>query len=360
MGHELTHVTARHSVRQMTRSQLAQIGVGVGSVLSPTFGQFGNLANSALGLAFLRFSRDDEREADRVGVEYVARSGYDPREVSTFFDVLRRLSEAEDRQTIPGWLSTHPDPGERVVTTKALADDWMRTLNLAPERLTINREGHLRAIDGLTFGNDPREGFLEGQRFYHPVLQFQITFPPNWRIENTKTAVYALEPNQTAQIQLTEAAAPAGTTAEQYVRELATRGMVPESGRQTTINGNRAFMGIYSIPVEGGRIPAITAFIEYRQTLYQIIGAAADLNVSGARIEEAIRTFDAVTEQRILRAQPDRLTLYTARQGETLAGLAARYNNPRVEADELGILNRTAINQPLAAGRIVKVVTRGY
>ena len=80
----------------------------------------------------------------------------------------------------------------------------------------------------------------------------------------------------------------------------------------------------------------------------------------GDRIEESIRTFDAVTEDRILRAQPDRLSIYTAREGETLSGLAERFSNPRVDADELGILNRIAINQRLPQGRIVKVVTRGY
>ena len=360
MGHEVTHVTARHSVRQLTRSQLAQIGVGVGSVLSPTFGRFGDLANSALGLAFLRFGRDDEREADRVGVEYTARAGYDPREISNFFDVLGRLSGASDRQTIPGWLSTHPDPGERVVTTRGLAEDWIRQLNLAPERMTLNRDAHLRAIDGLTFGNDPREGFLEGQRFYHPVLQFQITFPPGWQVENTKTAVYALEPQQGAQMQLTIAEAPAGTTAEGYVRMLASQGMVPESGQQTTINGNRAFLGVYLLPVEGGRIPALAAFIEYRQSIYQIIGAATNLDTYGERMEEAIRSFDRVTEQRILRAQPDRLVIYTAREGDTLSGIAERLNNPRVNADELGMINRMAINQRLEAGRLVKTVERGY
>src|SRR5262245_42663871 len=97
MGHEIGHVTARHTVRQMTRSELAQIGLGVGGMVSPTFGQLGNLAESSLGLLFLRFSRDDEREADRLGVEYAARAHYDPREVSNFFDVLGRLSSAGDR-----------------------------------------------------------------------------------------------------------------------------------------------------------------------------------------------------------------------------------------------------------------------
>lgn len=108
MGHEIGHVTARHSVRQITRSQLAQLGLGAGQVLSPAFGQIGALAEQSVGLLFLRFSRDNERESDRLGVEYSARGSYDPREVSNFFEVLGRLASAGDRQTIPGWLSTHP------------------------------------------------------------------------------------------------------------------------------------------------------------------------------------------------------------------------------------------------------------
>src|SRR5262245_4621005 len=92
MGHEIGHVTARHTVRQLTRTRLAPIGLGVGGALSPTFGQFGDVARNAVGVLFLRFSRDDEREADRLGVEYAARAGYDPREVSRFFEVLRHLS----------------------------------------------------------------------------------------------------------------------------------------------------------------------------------------------------------------------------------------------------------------------------
>src|SRR5438034_2746379 len=159
MGHEIGHVTARHSVRQMTREQLAQIGLGVGSVLSPTFGQFGNLAQSSAGLLFLRFSRDDEREADRLGVEYAARAAYDPREVSNFFDVLGRLSAANDRQTIPGWLSTHPDPPQRVQATRMLAEEWIQMLGLTEERMAVDRDAFLRAIDGTVFGNNPREGF---------------------------------------------------------------------------------------------------------------------------------------------------------------------------------------------------------
>ncbi|MBI4475372.1 MAG: M48 family metalloprotease [Acidobacteria bacterium] len=360
MGHEIGHVTARHSVRQMTRAQLAQFGLGAASILSPTFGQFGGLAESSLGLLFLRFGRDDERESDSIGVEYAANANYDPREVSNFFEVLGRMAQAQDRETIPGWLSTHPDPPERVKATLAAGQELITKLNLSPEKLIVNRDGHLKQLDGMTVGNDPRQGFTEGARFYHPELQFQIVFPAEWRIENTRSAVIALDPQRGGQMQLRLANAPEGTTARQYAQTLAQRGMVPESSQQTTINGNPAFIGLYAVPAEGVTLAAIAAFIEYRQRLYEVIGVTADYRKYSQTIEESIRSFDRVTEQRILRAQPDRIRLYTAREGDTLTALAARDVNPRVTADDLAVLNRMAANQPITPGRLIKIVARGY
>jgi predicted Zn-dependent protease len=360
MGHEIGHITARHSVSQITKTQFAQLGVGAAGVLSPTFGQLGNLADSALGIWFLKFGRDDERQADQLGVEYAARAGFDPREVSNFFEVLRRLSEA-DRETMPSWLSTHPDPGERVTATRASAQEWITKLSLTPDRMAVNRDGYLRSIDGIVFGINPREGFVEEGRFYHPDLQFQLTFPKGWAVENTRSAVYALDPQDGAQMQLRIAPVPAGTTAEAYMRQLASNGTAPQSGGPATINGNRAYIGLYALNGQGGqRIPAIAAFIEYRNQLYEILGVMADLNRYQNTIETAVRSFDRLTNPRILAMQPDRLSVYTARQGDTLESLANRYANPRVTADNLAVLNRIAASQPITPGRLVKVVEKGY
>ena len=360
VGHEIGHVTARHTVRQMTRAELAQIGLGVGSVLSPAFGQLGNLAQNGLGLLFLRFSRDSEREADRLGVEYAGRAAYDPREVSNFFEVLGRLSAANDRETIPGWLSTHPDPPERVQTTRMLAQEWIQMLGLTPERMAINRDNLIRAVDGLVFGNDPREGFSEGREFYHPMLEFQIAFPDGWQVENTRSAVLALDPQKAAQMQLSVAKVPAGTTAVAYARELAQQGMIPERSDETTINGNRAFIGTYVIRSENGPLAAEAAFIEYRNQVFQIVGVTSDYRRYADLFDRAIRSFTRLTDQRILRAQPDRLRVYTAKEGDTLTILAQRNNNPRVPADQLAILNRLAVDAPMTPGRLLKIVEKGY
>jgi predicted Zn-dependent protease len=361
LGHEIGHVTARHSVRQMTRAELAQIGLGLGQVLSPTFGQFGNLAESGVGIMFLRFSRDDERESDRLGVEYSTRASYDPRQVSNFFDVLGRLSAAGDRETIPGWLSSHPDPPSRVETTRMLAQEWIQNLGLPEERMIVNRDPFLRALDGMVFGNNPREGFSEGMRFYHPELQFQIDFPKGWRVDNTRSAVIAIDPQQGAQMQLSVANVARGTPPADYARALAAQGMVPQSGREVSINGYPAFLATYAIRTQdGGTLAALAAFIQYRDQIFEIVGITPNLRQFGAAIEQSIQTFDSVTDQRILRAQPDRLQIYTARDGDTLTAIARRLNNPRVSSDELAILNRLAADQPVTPGRLLKVVERGY
>jgi predicted Zn-dependent protease len=352
MGHEVGHVTARHSVRQITREQLAQIGFGVGGTLSPVLGQFGNMAQSGIGLVFLRFSRDDEREADRLGIEYAARAAYDPRQVGNFFEVLGRLSAAGDRQTIPGWLSTHPDPPERVQTTRRDAEQWIETLGLAEDRMATNRDEFLRSLDGMIFGTNPREGFTEGQWFYHPALQFQVKFPSGWRIDNTQESVIATEPQQRARLQLTTANVRQGTTASEYVRLLASRGLTPGSARDVRIHGYNAVIATYGSAVAG--------FIEFRDGILQVVGVSSDKRTFASAFEETIESFDRLTDERIVNAQPDRLRLYTAKQQDTLTALAERFNNPRVDADELAVLNRMAADQPISAGRLVKIVEKGY
>ena len=136
--------------------------------------------------------------------------------------------------------------------------------------------------------------------------------------------------------------------------------LTPASGGPTNINGNRAFLGAYNVrQQDGSTVPVMAAFIEYNKNLYEIIGAMADVRRYSSTIEAALRSFNRLTDKRILSLQPDRIEIYTARQGDTIQALASRYNNPRVTADDLAILNRIPVDQPIPAGGLVKVVARG-
>ena len=187
LGHEIGHVTARHSAKQYSKAMLAQVGMVAGMVISPEFRQFADLANTGVSLLFLKFGRDAESQSDRLGVEYSTQIGYDAQEMAGFFNTLKRLQEQRGGEAVPTFMSTHPHPQDRFNKVTKLAEKWQQKANLTnPE---INRESYLRMIDGLIYGEDPKQGFVENNIFYHPVMKFQFPLPRDWSFQNTPAQV---------------------------------------------------------------------------------------------------------------------------------------------------------------------------
>ncbi len=180
LGHETGHITARHSAEQLSKAQLAQVGLGIGTIVSPELRQVGQLAGAGLQLLFLKFSRDDERQADQIGFRYMVAQGYDPRRMADLFVTLERVSKGEGgRGRLPGWLSTHPDPGDR---EKVALERAAKVPD--PDRLQVDRERYLSHVNGIVFGEDPRQGFFRGDEFLQPTLRFRMTFPAGWAKQN--------------------------------------------------------------------------------------------------------------------------------------------------------------------------------
>src|SRR6266511_5677421 len=198
VGHEIGHVTARHTVNQLSKQQLAQVGLTVGSIVSPEFERFGGLASAALGVLFLKYSRDHESQADELGLRYLRRGGYDPREMPDVFTLLDRVSQGSGGGRVPEWLATHPAPANRreriVQLIAALPRDSSGT--------TVSREPYLRRLDGLVFGTNPRDGYFKGAQFFHPELKFRLTFPEGWTTSNQPQAVLAVSPRKDAVVEI--------------------------------------------------------------------------------------------------------------------------------------------------------------
>ena len=198
LGHEIGHVTARHSVHQMSRAQVAQGLLGIGSVLSSDVASVAGVASQGLGLLFLKYSRDNETQADDLGFRYSLNDGYDVRAMRSMFEMLERVSAAGGGGRLPQWLATHPDPGNRIAKT----DQRLATVTADLTKMRINRDPFVRRIDGVVFGENPRQGFFEGQRFNHPDLAFRIDFPAGWKTQNQPSAVVAVSPAQDAMVAL--------------------------------------------------------------------------------------------------------------------------------------------------------------
>jgi predicted Zn-dependent protease len=174
LGHEIGHVTARHSARQYTSTMLAQLGFVLGMVVSEDFRQYSELAGLGLNLLFLQFSRSHESQSDKLGVEYSTKIGYDAHEMANFFQTIQRL-QTQSGGGVPTILSTHPDPGNRYSRVHELAAKQQG--GNPNKNLKVNRDSYLKMIDGIIYGEDPAQGYVEGSKFYHPVMKFQFDIP---------------------------------------------------------------------------------------------------------------------------------------------------------------------------------------
>ena len=148
----------------MSKQQLAMGGLIVGMAVKPELQRFGELAQQGLGLLFLKFGRDDENQADELGLRYMARQDYDPREMLEVFSVLDGVTRAEGGGArMPDWLSTHPSPGNRTTRIQG------QIAATGAEGTIVNRREYLQQLDGMVFGDNPREGFFQENAFYHPA-----------------------------------------------------------------------------------------------------------------------------------------------------------------------------------------------
>src|SRR2546430_5622510 len=182
----------------MSKQQLAQIGLAVGTIASPEFERFAGLASAGLGVLFLKYSRDAERQADDLGLRYMRRVNYDPREMPHVFELLTRVSQAQGGGRVPEWLATHPDPENR----RGRIEQEVAALPQSFSGAAVNREEYLRRLDGLVFGNNPREGYFKDSHFFHPELRFRVTFPEGWTTSNGRAAVVAVSPEKDAAVEL--------------------------------------------------------------------------------------------------------------------------------------------------------------
>lgn len=355
LGHEIGHVLARHASRRAASAQLGQFGLFGAAILGGVLGG-GNVAEGILNyggagvqLLFLRHSRDDEREADRAGVAYAEFAGYDAAQASAFFRSLDRLGQQAEGG-IPSFLSTHPDPAEREQTIPQLAAQY------DPQGTVVDADAFLAAIDGIILGDNPEQGFTEGNRFYHPELRFQFDFPSGWQVANTPAAVFVQEPSGQAGLEFTFAQA---STAQEAARTFSSQqGLQVSDQRTATVNGNDANILRGTANTEQGRISFLAYFIEYGGNVYRFMGLApsAGFDRFAQLFTQSITSFERLTDQRYLDREPVRLDVVTSDRSASFSSfLRGRPLPLAMSEEELSILNQVQLNDQIRAGSSLKL-----
>ncbi len=351
LGHEIGHVTARHSVGRMSTQQLAQLGLALGVALRPELEGAASLAGAGMGVLFLKYGRDDERQADDLGVRYMLRGNYDPREMPAVFDMLERVTQDAGGGGTPEWLSTHPNPGnrrERIAAQVAAQPG-------GSAGAVVGRESYLKRLDGLVYGNNPREGFFRGNQFLHPDLEFRFTFPEGWQTANQKSAVLAVSPKQDALIRITlaDAASPDAAARSFFAQDGVTAG--PPS--TTRIDGLPATVGEFSATTESGQLRGRVAFIAHKNAVYQLMAYTAEPSWTtyDATLRQALASFGRLTDAAALAAQPLRIQTVTLDQAMTITEFARRYPSA-VPVEKVALINHADPETRFEKGAVLKRV----
>lgn len=351
LGHEIGHVTARHSVGRMSTQQLAQFGLALGTALRPELEGVASVASAGLQLAFLKYGRDDERQADDLGLRYMIRGNYDPREMPNVFDMLDRVTSDAGGAGVPEWLSTHPNPGDRRERMERL----VAQNQVDSETLVVGRESFLKRLDGLVYGENPREGFFRGSTFLHPELEFRIDFPAGWQTINQKSAVIAVSPNQDAIIQLTLADGSDHHSAASafFGQEGLASGLVGS----TSINGLPATTGEFRAQAQGGTLRGRAAFVAHKGVVFQVMAYTAEPSWSSydAALGNSLASFARLTDRVALAAQPLRIEIVTLDRAMTLSEFHQRYPSA-VPLEKVALINHAKPGSRFERGAVLKRV----
>jgi predicted Zn-dependent protease len=361
LGHEIGHVTARHSVRQQSTAAVTGI---LGAVVATSTGVQGvdSLTDMASTAIVRGYGRDHELEADRLGAEYLAKSGYDPNAMLEVVGILKNQEafetmvakkEGREANVYHGLFSTHPDNDARFQEVVNAAQ-----LHRSGTSSRINRDGFLRSLDGLTFGDSEREGIIRGNHFYHKPLDFKITFPENWRIENSVDRILAVSPGNDGLIQMSIADLNKRITPRQFMEQRMKLKNLRQGGsfRTGNLEGYTAIAD--SNTTFGTR--AVRYVVLYRDTSAYIFAGAARNRNDSRRFDSDIlataRSFHGLTAADKQYAREKKLAVIRAPGGASYAGLAAASPITSYPETQLRLLNDAYPDGEPVASQLIKVV----
>lgn len=364
LGHEVGHVTARHAVRQHSATQLTSIGTAIGAAFIPGLGQAGYQLAGVLGTALLRgYGREHELEADRLGAEYLARTGYDSGAMLEVVKVLKsqelfefKLAKAEGREphVYHGLFSTHPDNDTRLQEVIANAG------KVAPVSSPyVGREDYLQRTNGLVYGESTHQGLIKGRDFYHGPLGFAIRFPPGWQIRNLSDYVAAIAPGSGAIVQLNRGRADPRLSPRDYLmNRLGLKQF--RSDRPLTIHGLPAHTGTAAADTGNGQILVRATVIYMGNTPYIVSGWTPDPGAigryDGSFLDTAGSFRPLAPEERKLAGRVQRITLVKADKQTTFDSLAQASPLEQFQEQQIRLINARYPRGDIQPGEMIKTV----
>ncbi len=365
LGHEIGHVTAHHGAKRQTRGTLANLGAAAATILTgqPIVGDLANVAGAAWVSGY---GREQELEADRLGAEILARTGYDPQAMTRVIGSLKdqessevRRAKAEGRKprVYHGVFASHPDNDQRL-------QEAVKAAKRVEGRATgqdQGREVYLKHVDGVAIGTSRAQGVVRGSRFYHADMGVTMAFPSGWAVQNEKERILAVAADKNAVMQMTvDAIPPKVETPRKYFAAVAGNYGSVGDARELEINGAPAFTGVVrGTQTPFGLRPSRIVIIQFNNQFYRIDGASRggmDVPEADGLILSSASTFRRLKEAEFALAEPDRLKVTKVTPGTTMAGLAKTSPLKTYAEETLRLYNGFFPKGEPEAGSLVKTV----
>lgn len=349
LAHEIAHVGLRHAsarTEMALRSQL--VSRVVADVLNdPTTGaQMENQSRFTLA----RFSRDQELEADAVGVRTLAKAGFDPFGASRFLTALNRtmaLKAGNGTAAEPDMLSSHPGTSERITLVTRAA----RRIG-APGLGNDERSRFLAAIDGIAYGDKPGDGMVRGKRFIHPGLGIAFDVPDAFTIENTRNAVLGTTSEGSRRLLFDQVEGNTGRSLDDILKATWNDAIEPGSIENRIVGGHA---GVFAIS-RGRDWTFRLAAIRVGENTYRMIMAAKGATDPDAQFRSWVDSLASVDPEETRQLKPLRLQIVAAGLGESTEAFASRMVVPDRALDRFLVLNGLERGSALKAGRSYKLI----
>lgn len=361
LGHEIAHVAARHASQRAFEQQMGQIALLGGAIagqelLGVPGGDILQAGSQAAQFLFLKYSREDERESDGLGVEYAARLGYDAAEGADFFTTLERLSR-QSGQSLPNFLSTHPDPASRAERIPRLAGEWREK---GFEQDLTRRPEYLNTLEGFVYGENPRHGFRRDDFFYHPDLAFLFEVPEAWNLVNRNDLVALISPEEdaVAVMQIDEEHETAKASVDAFLSQEGVSGRSAEAARQ---HGLAAHTALADAEGEDGTKYAFhIRAVEYGELVYRFLSYTGAERFSAYRpqFEKISASFRELADPEILAVQPARMHVSGAARTAPFRDLLPDELPGGTTGEDIAILNQLEVDDTVTRGRLLKIPRR--
>lgn len=358
LAHEIGHITGRHAAERYGQNLASSIATASLGILGGSIGA--NVGQSLGALALSSYSRDQEFEADTLGVRYLSRSTYDTEAMADFLAQLQANSRlnaeiagrpgAADQFSL---LQTHPKTADRV-------ERAIQAAKVQPNSGSdVREETYLRHIDGIIYGDNPDHGVVKGRSFLHPGLRFAFEVPEGFELINGPQRVLAKGPDDTA-IVFDRASQAYDGTMRRYLADVWGENVNLRDLESIEINGMKAATAWTQIEGNDGPRSIRAIVIRYdAENIYRFLYSSPSRVTGNYQLafRRSSHSFRKLTTAQAAAIQPLRVALHEVQPGETVESIAADMPFANLRVERLMVLNGLTSPDDLQPGMTIKVIT---